>query len=169
MIRIRIKYISILFVIFTVILLSSYSRAEEINLGFNSININTLSSFRLVDLVDSDLNDKDYIIEGPYVITINNIRKNLRMKLNFSSSDWNSYQMITDKIQLQYRVVSSSEKTSWSQWFSLKSLPLLIYFNANENKNNFSERAMIYLQLKVPQSLDIRRGVYQGEFSLEIE
>ncbi len=164
-----IKFLSPLLVIATIIFLSSHSIAVGIDPGFNSINIETIFNSGLVHFFNNDLNDEEYQIEGPYVITINNIRKSISIKLNFTASDWQSYQMITENIMLQYRVVSYSEQENWSQWVSLKSLPLIINLNFTGDQNSFPKRAVIYLQLKVPQSIDNLRGVYQGEFSLIVK
>lgn len=164
MIRIRLKYLSILFGILTVILLSGYSVAADINCEFDSINIETNPSPNHLGSVSAD---QDYQIEGPYRITIKNIKNSIRIKLNFTAPDRQSYLMITDKIMLQYRCVSSTDQGSWSQWFFLKSLPLMINYQSAEK--SFPERVAVYLQLKVPQSLDIQRGVYRGEFSLLVE
>ena len=159
MISISIKYLAILTGLLTVILLADYSIAEDIDLGFDSINIETIPSFHLLGLARTG---QDYQIQGPYQITINNIKKSSNFKLNFTALNRQSYQMITDQIMFQYRCVSVTDQGNWSQWFYLKSLPLTINFR-------FAERVVLYLQLKAPQSLDIQRGVYQGEFSLKVE
>lgn len=160
MIEIKFHFLFLTFLL--VIFLDGYSTAGV--LSTDSIYIETNAS--LNTFLYTNIYEKDYQIVGPVAVDINNIKKGTSCILKFSSPDEESYKIFRKEVFIQYQYVSFNEKGERSRWYSLKSLPIRISTGSQKEP---PDRVVIYFYIKVPQSILIRRGVYQGEFNIEIE
>lgn len=174
-------YFAYLLIIIIIVLLLTWSiEAADIELTFSEVELITDYNQPIFPFASFDLNNleewsnQEDEIQGPYQININNVENNTRLKrlkLEFEGDDLENYQFMSSQIKLQYLVITDqSVGGNWSSWTLLRDLPLTIDiqdFNENNAGGSFFNQIALFIRFAVPQSLNVRCGLYHGVFNIE--
>lgn len=114
-------------------------------------------------------------VQGDYEILIRGSDTMKGLRINFGAFNQADYATMAANLELQYRVIHPNENPgAWSEWISLRQLPVLIDLLGQETaiNGNFYEIAtsqiIVYLRFRFPQTINIPCGVYLGEMQLEV-
>lgn len=136
-----------------------------------------------VELV-SDVDDFTYLrsmpetmsYQGHYQINLTGIGEKSQLEIKFKATDPKVYVLMANQIQIQYCLQAVEQEGQWSEWISLNRLPLVIPLRdwglhslteLHEIQHSPNE-IVVLLRFRVSHSIQLRHGVFEGEFILQL-
>lgn len=115
-------------------------------------------------------------VQGPYRINLKGIGEKKELEINFQALNPEVYALMANQLAFRYCIQSEGNEGQWSEWKNLSQLPLKIKLRDQKPNspatpqvsNHSPKEVVVFIQIRVPQTLELRQGVYVGEFLLQV-
>lgn len=148
------------------------AHASKIELAFSEVDLVSRVEYNMIFPNPDDLK----VIEGPFQISLKGVGKKKELEIRFEADEPEIFDFMANHLEIQYCILSHDGESSWSEWMYLSQLPLTIQLrdqrlpsptNSGITSNSPAQFQLL-VKFRVPQSVDIQPGFYQGECSLKI-
>ena len=111
-------------------------------------------------------------IQGLYQINLTGIGEKNQLEIEFKATDPKVYVLMANQIQIQYCLQAMEQEGQWSEWIPLNRLPLMIRLEDQgfhsitdlHRVKHSPDVIAVLLRFRVPHSIQLRQGVFEGEF-----